>query len=712
MIVLVTFCRLTGKVTNMATSATTTNDTGVSVGPERVRRFVWWRFLLRLIFGLAAGVVALVIGVVLWIVYWPLPSLTHSSLLQPPGNVRSVAGHGTLTLTWDAVPGAIGYQVLRSERKTRDYIVAGAPYGYHAGPLQFPLFWDRLITRILPGHFGRLAGPQFVDTALQPGHTYFYRVQASDGAAWTELTPPLASTAQSDAGTTPLVSLVVNSAQNDGTIPHVWEKSIGSERLSYMLLGDINANLTNAGAKLRQANKMAHDELGIQYVVTHSILNDDMKMYREDAAGVAQYDFSTLDRLYDMVLADGLKPYVQLDFMPQQLASDPRAMKSIFTHSTYEANDTPPKDYAKWGALINAFATHLVQRYGKAQVESWPFAVWNEPDVCFWFWPACYWKGNADQYYHLYDYAAVALRGVDPKIRVGGPVTLTSAFVEPFLRHVTSHNYATQGSSVPLDFLDVRIYMEDPYSWTPLLTRYGLGKLPVYYSEWGVREILGDPVNDMPYGAAWIASSLQRSAGNADAVSYWTSSDYFDEHGEPQALFHGGFGLMGLENLRKPRYWAYYLLHQLGTSRIKLSGQGDGFDTLVNGWATRNDDESVRILLSNVTNDQTSARGNPALNRDVRLSVAGLQPGTTYRLQHYRIDETHSNVFGSWQKMGAPVWPTSTQLAELHQLDGLQTLKPESLVPADAQGNISVEFQMPMPSLTFLTLTPANRGAK
>lgn len=693
----------------MAASAAVANQTGVSPEPEKVRRTVWWRVLLKWISGLFLCVVLLVMGVVLWILYAPLPALPHSSLLQPPSNVSAVAGRGTLTLSWNEVPGALGYQVLRSERQGRDYIVAGSPYGYYPGPLQFPLFWDRLITRILPGHFGRLARAPFVDTAITSGHTYFYRVRATDGTGWTDLTAPLAFTIPTPPTAVPVLNLVVDSAQSDGTISHVWEKSIGSERLSYMLLGNINDHLTDAGAHLRQANKMAHDELGIQYVVTHSILNDDMKIYRENAAGVAQYDFSRLDKLYDMLLADGLKPYVQLDFMPRQLASDPNAMKGIFTHSTYEANNTPPKDYAKWGALISAFATHLIQRYGKKEVESWPFAVWNEPDVCFWFWPACYWKGNADQYYHLYDYAAVALRRVDPNIRIGGPVALTSAFVEPFLRHVTSHNYATQGSSVPLDFLDVRIYMEDPSSWTPLLKRYGLEKLPVYYSEWGVREIEGDPVNDMPYGAAWIASSLERSAGSADAVSYWTSSDYFDEHGEPAQLFHGGFGMIGLDNLRKSRYWAYYLLHQLGTDRVRLSGRGDGFDTLVNGWATRNDDGSVRILLSNVTNDQTNARGNPMLDRKVGLTVTGLRPGASYTLAHYRIDQTHSNIYGAWQKMGAPAWPTPAQLTDLHKLDGLQTLQPSSSVQADGQGKIALNFTMPMPSVSFLTITPIDR---
>jgi xylan 1,4-beta-xylosidase len=662
----------------------------------------------KIVLMLIVCVIAVVASGLLWLRYSAVPPLPQTTLLHAVSNVKATEGRGTVTLTWDEVPGAIGYQVLRSDN-SRDFIVAGAPYGYYSGPLQAPIMWDRFISRLLPGHFGRLPRPPFTDTAVQSGHTYYYRVRATDSVGWTALTAPVRlRIAHLDED--PPLTVSVNASNQVGLLEHKWEMAIGSEHLSYMLKQDIDPHLTAAGRGLRAGNKLAHDELGMRYVVSHSILNDDLNVYTEDKQGQPRYDFSHIDTLYDEVLADGLKPYVQLDFMPSTLAVNPGAVHGIFRRNpAYLANDSPPKDYGKWGQLVSAFAAHLIQRYGKTEVESWPFAVWNEPDVCFWFWPACYWKGDPEAYYQLYDYAAVALKSVDPQLRVGGPVTLLTNFVEPFLRHITTHNYVTGGNTVPLDFLDVRIYMQDAANWKPLLTRYGFDKLPVYYSEWGVRELEGDPVNDMPFGAAWLISSLCRSLDNVDSISYWTGSDYFEEHGQPSRFFHGGFGLIGLDGVRKSRYWAYYLLHQLGTQRLALSGDGDGFNTLVNGWATRDDDGTVRVILSNSTTDQSNARGNAALDRDVRLKVTGLISEGHYKVRHFRIDNTHSNPYRVWLEMGSPAWPNAAELARLHQGDALEMLQPESDLKADEDGALVVDFQLPMPAVSFLAIAPETR---
>jgi xylan 1,4-beta-xylosidase len=693
-----------------STSVSAPNSANGSTRGSGRKVSVWRRLWKVLKFaGLAfLSLLSLVVASILWVRYWPAPPLPQSTLLGDVTNVKATNLNGAIIVTWDLTPGAINYQVLRSDKPERDYYIAGSPGGYHPGPLQFPVFWDRLVAHLLSGYcFGCHPNPPFIDSNVFPGRTYYYRVRATDSAGWTSPTAPVQLVAAEPGATPPSLRVDVDAANSIGVLQHKWETVVGSERLSYMLKEDINSNLRGAGRELRQANKMAHDELGMHYVVTHSILNDDLGVYREDAKGNAQYDFSKVDALYDNVLSDGLKPYVQLDFMPSQLASNPSATHGIFTGSSYLANDTPPKDYTKWAQLISAFATHLIGRYGKVEVESWPFAVWNEPDVCYWFWRSCYWKGTADQYYHLYDYTATALKSVDSQLRVGGPVTLSAAFVEPFLRHVTSHNYATGENSTPLDFLDVRVYMEDPANWKALQQRYGLEKIPVYYSEWGVREVEGDPVTDMAYGAAWIAHSLIRSQhNNVDVISYWTASDYMGEHGDPARFFHGGFGLIGLDGIRKSRYWAYYLLHQLGTEQLQLSGEGDGFDTLVKGWATRNDDGSVRILLSNAVDDQANAAGKSSLDRQVSLNVTGLGRGLNYRLQHYRVDNIHSNVYGVWKKMGSPVWPNQAELAKLHQGDGLETLDPETALTADSQGDMKIEFSLPMPSLSLIVLTP------
>jgi xylan 1,4-beta-xylosidase len=285
-------------------------------------------------------------------------------------------------------------------------------------------------------------------------------------------------------------------------------------------------------------------------------------------------------------------------------------------------------------------------------------------------------------------------------------VAALSGLEEPFLRHVTSHNYATGGASVPIDFLDVHVYGMPAADWRPLLERYGLKGLPIYYTEWGVSSWWNHPVNDMAYGAAWIAHGLHASLDQVTVISYWTASDYFEERRTPKKFFYGGFGLIGIDGIRKPRYWAYYLLHQLGKRRVALEGDGDGLGGLVTGWATRDDDGSVRVLFSNVTEIQTQAEGNPLLSRHVSLTVAGLPPGRKFRLQHFRVDNTHSNVQQAWQAMGQPDWPSNSQLAELHRGDALEMLEPGRDLEVDASGQCAVQFEMPMPSLSLLVMTP------
>jgi xylan 1,4-beta-xylosidase len=234
----------------VATSTEPIRSKGFANLTHKVSKLFKPWMIVKLLSGACVCAIALAVGMLLWVVYWPLPNLPHSSSLPQVNNVKGMAGSGTLTLTWDESPGAIGYQVLRSETPRRNYIVAGSPYGHYPGPLQIPLFWDRLISRILPGHFGRLPRPPFVNTALQPGHTYYYRVRATDSAGWTTLTAPVGFSIRAPDATPPTLRLQVDAVHTAGTLQHKWEMAVGSERLSYMLNGDITPNIRNAGISL------------------------------------------------------------------------------------------------------------------------------------------------------------------------------------------------------------------------------------------------------------------------------------------------------------------------------------------------------------------------------------------------------------------------------------------------------------------------------
>jgi xylan 1,4-beta-xylosidase len=646
------------------------------------------------------GVLVLMAGMAyLWLRFVPPPSLPQSSLLTAVTQVQATPGRGIITVSWTPIPNAVAYQVERCDRPNGTFALVSSAYG------ATPIFFHNLLERAFPGEpFGRLARPPFVDSDIRPGHTYYYRVRGNDGSAWSPRGVTVSATALWDGGSEPAIRIQVDASRSVGALQHKWEMSLGSEHLSYMFKGDLNENVKGAGAGLRRENKLAHDTLGIRYIRAHGILMDDPSVYTEDAQGRPQYHWEKVDRIYDILRQDGLKPFVELSFMPAALAAYPHE-RTIFR---YRGNSSPPKDYAKWEGLVSALAQHLIDRYGKEEVETWPFEVWNEPDLKD---SPRFWSGTRDDYFRLYDYAAEGIKRVDPNLKIGGPVVAFNTFQEPFLRHVTTQNYATGAHSTPLDFLDMHNYYLAVSDYRRLLRRYGLPNVPIYFTEWGVSPEYGDSVSDTAYSAAATVNGLFDSLDQVTSISYWTASDYFEESGNPKQLFHGGFGLIGLDGLRKPRYWAFYLLHRLGTARIAVSGDGDGWSGLVQEMATRGEDGSVSVLLANATQEHAKAAGSAALARHVSLRVSGLVPGKSYVVEHDRIDNDHSNVYGAWQSMGHPKWPDAEEMAVLHQRDNLQKLMPVFSAAADAQGEIQMDFDMPMPAVSFVRLTPQPMGS-
>jgi xylan 1,4-beta-xylosidase len=368
----------------------------------------------------------------------------------------------------------------------------------------------------------------FVDTDVEPGNAYYDRVVANDGNLWSQPSAEVyAVVPASGAGR---IHLRVNAAREAGTPEHKCEICLNSEHLSYLFKGDVNPRLRGAGAGLRRANKRLHDDFGIRYIRAHSIFMDDLGVYREDTAGAPLYDWVGIDRLYDMLLADGLKPVVEFSFMPSRLAVNPTDMGMVT--SFYHGVISRPKDYSRWGALVGGLTRHLIERYGRREVESWYFEVWNEPDFRT-PWVHGFWSGSDEDYFRLYDFAAQAVKSTDPKLRVGGPVAATTRLIEPFLKHMTTQNFATGGRSAPLDFLDFHMYFAPPFNWRPVMERYGLGGLPLFLSEWGVDTWWGREGNDLPYGAAWTARGLYEGLDNADVIAYWCTSDYYEENGPP-----------------------------------------------------------------------------------------------------------------------------------------------------------------------------------
>jgi xylan 1,4-beta-xylosidase len=196
---------------------------------------------------------------------------------------------------------------------------------------------------------------------------------------------------------------------------------------------------------------------------------------------------------------------------------------------------------------------------------------------------------------------------------------------------------------------------------------------------------------------------MRSAAGRLDALAYWVASDHFVELGVPDRLLHGGFGLLTIGNLRKPRFWALRVLESLGSQELACSLDGDGAGSLVEAWATRDDDGRIAVAVWNGTLDQTKQEGSPALGRDVTLEIEGLVPGR-YRLRHRRIDLEHSNVSAVAADLGVAGWPDARQWDELRRRDGLEDLEPERELRVADDGRAGVAFHLPMPGVSLIEL--------
>jgi xylan 1,4-beta-xylosidase len=441
------------------------------------------------------------------------------------------------------------------------------------------------------------------------------------------------------------------------------------------------------GAELREALRIAHDEIGVRAVRAHGILCDDLGVLRA-AGGGDVYDFSRVDQVYDVLMDLGLRPIVELSFMPAALAAD-----SGMTVFTYGAVVSPPRDWDRWAALIRALVSHLVERYGRDEVRAhWAFEVWNEANL------KVFWSGTQEEYFQLYDVTARAVRSVDPGLQVGGPASAAAEWVDDLLAHVAV-------SGAPLDFVSTHVYGNTPLDLRPVLARFGRSGLPVWWTEWGTTPTHFNRVGDTVFAAAFLLRGMRAALGRVGALSHWVASDHFEELGAPAELFHGGFGLLSVGNLRKPRFWALTLLARLGTQELDVSVTGDGAWSLVEALATRHDDGRIGVLVWNAPLDQWRAQGDPRLDREIVLRVA-IPRGTSYVVTHHRIDAHHSNIVAVWDRLRAgAAWPDDAQWRLLAEVNVLEELVPPATVTPETR-ELTFRFTLPMPGVSYLELVP------
>lgn len=579
--------------------------------------------------------------------------------LPPPAGLRAEPGAGHVTLRWEPVEGAVGYLVHR----------APAADGTARGQLE-PVDHQG-------GDVLAVPDPRYVDTTGEPGRSYAYAVASVPEVTVTGALGAVVVAAATPAGDdVPVVDLRVDVAGQGTPLHRPWQPMVGSERLSQLLCTDRTGGRP-IGTELLAALRRVHDEIGVDAVRAHAILHDDLGVYRE-VDGEPVHDFSRVDEVYDLLLSVGLRPCVEIGFMPRDLASDPAS--TVFD---YAAVISPPKDWTRWGGLVRALVSHLLERYGD-QVLGWDFEVWNEANL------EVFWSGSRDDWMRLYDVTARAVKDVDARIAVGGPSSAAAGWVDDLLEHATS-------SGAPVDFVSTHTYGSPPLDLRPTLRRLGHPDARILWTEWGVTPTHFHPVNDGTSAATFLLTGMRSAAGRLDALSYWVASDHFEELGRPPRLLHGGFGLLTVGGIAKPRYHALWLLAQLGGTELPVLASGDGSGGLVQTWATRRDDGSIAVLAWAATLDQTKRDGDPALARRLVLHLEG---STATRATVTRLDAGHGDVTTLAAELGVGEWPSGDdQWAALRAADALT---PEDVDVASTAGVATLELDLPQPGAVLV----------
>jgi xylan 1,4-beta-xylosidase len=530
-------------------------------------------------------------------------------------------------------------------------------------------------------------------------------------------------------------ALLIDGRPSTGTpLRHVWNECLGAGRANEALRADWQAHF-----------REAVDVLGARYVRFHGIFHDDMFVYRAtEGGGFAPpnplpqplYTYSYVDKVFDAILDAGARPFVELGFMPRDLATQ---TETLFW---WKAHCSPPTDMARWVELVTTTVRHWVDRYGIDEVVRWPIEVWNEPNLVPHFW-----TGTRTQYFELYEATVRAVKDIDPRLRVGGPST--SVFV-PDDRyageyHDPSREVATAEAAdpdaldwqpvwiheflawcaerdLPVDFLSTHLYPTDyaadsngrakaisrhvdATAQDLALMRRIIADSPypdaeLHITEWSTSPSSRDAIHDTLFAAPYVVRAFLTGAPLADSISYWTFTDVFEEGGAGVGPFHGGFGLVNEQGLHKPTFHAVAMLARLGDELLadlphgavtRSSATGavsavfynypDGMGTT--GLAARNRYEDTREL----------ADVGPA--RRVQHTVAGLEPGARFLVE--TLDWEHGNVAEAWYAMGSPLNLSREQTAELREV--ADRLDRRELV-VGAEGVLDIDLELPAWAVT------------
>jgi xylan 1,4-beta-xylosidase len=550
----------------------------------------------------------------------------------------------------------------------------------------------------------------------------------------------VAYAAQADNPVAPFsVHITVDAAKSLGPLSRAWSY-FGADEPNYATMKDGDDLLASLGAL----------NPGHVYFRTHHLLTSgdgtparkwgSTNIYSEDADGKAIYSYTIVDRIFDSYLKHGLKPYVEIGFMPQALSSTPEPYRSDWRPGLDYGRigkgvSYPPKDYAKWGELVFHWVSHCLERYGRAEVESWYFEVWNEANL-----PA-YWKGTAEEFYRLHDVAIDAVRRALPTARVGGPDMAGSGlFLDGFMAHVSKgQNYAGPHPGTPTDFVSFHAkgqptFMGDHVrmNMSPQLSD----------ADHGFKTIAADPVlNDKPIVIGesdpdGCAACLGPQLGyrNGTMYSSYTAASFprLVELARRDHVKLDGVLTWAFEFEDQPYFAGYRQLMSNGLDlpvlnvfRMYAKMQGDQIEATSSGemaleevlqygirqhpdvgvLAARLNTE-VSVMIWHYFDDDLAG---PDAQIAIHLQHLPQALAGDAQLTHYRIDNTHSNAYALWQRMGSPLTLQDADFAVLKAQSGLQTLSaPETVKVISGQLNLSIN--LPRQGVSLLILRPRSVG--
>jgi len=433
----------------------------------------------------------------------------------------------------------------------------------------------------------------------------------------------------------------------------------------------VGAGRANEGlrADWQQQLAMVKKDIDFKYIRFHGLLHDDMRVYIEDKNGVVSHNWQYIDKLFDYLLSIKIRPFVEFGFMPNDLAS---GTKTIFW---WKANVTKPKSYEKWDDLITKLMQHWQERYGKEEVAKWYFEVWNEPDLRGFF------DATQAEYFELYNHTARAVKSVSPSYRVGGPATSATKWIKEFLTYCDS-------ARLPVDFVSTH-----DYGTTSVVDEFGTKKqrlksnpdtialnvkrirrvidstvykkAELHFTEWSTSPSSRDPIHDSYQNATYILNTLKKAGTSGTSMSYWTFTDIFEEAGPGLMPFHGGFGLMSLQNIKKPTYYSFKFMNELGNTELKNQDASSYICTSAN--------KDVQALIWNYSFTETGLLFDqgyfikpqpPASLQTTELEITHINNGK-YKVEIYKVGFNQNDPLTTYMGMGRPVQITQKQEKEI-----------------------------------------------